>query len=70
MSIKSNFSLSSINLAIDFFLRVGLPLYEYRGLSKKKLKSPAKTIYLSDKSLIVLTFYQGQEESLLALFQY
>ena len=53
MSHKSNFSLSSINLAIDFFFRVGLPLYESRDVSRKKLKSSAKTICLSDKSLIV-----------------
>ena len=53
MSHKSNFSLSSINLGVDFFFRVGLPPYESRDVSRKKLKSPAKTICLSDKSLIV-----------------
>ena len=53
MSHKSNFSLNSINFATDFFFRVGLPSYESSHVSKKKLKSPAKTICLSDKSLIV-----------------
>ena len=53
MSHKSNFSLSSINFAIDFSYRVGLLPYESRDVSKKKLKSPAKTICLSYKSLIV-----------------
>ena len=50
MSRESNFSLSSINFAIDFFLRVGLPPYESTDVSKKKLKSPAKTICLPYKS--------------------
>ena len=53
MSHKSNFSLSSLNFAIDFFFRVGLPPYQSRDVSKKKLKSPAKAICLSYKSLIV-----------------
>ena len=53
MSHNSNISLSSINLAIDLFFIVGLPPYESRDVLKKKLKSPAKTICLSDKSLIV-----------------
>ena len=53
MSHKSNFSLSSINFATDLFFRVVLPLYYSRDIWKKKLKSPAKTIFLSYKSLIV-----------------
>ena len=53
MPHNSNFSLNSINLAIDFFFRVCLPLYESRNVSKKKLRSPAKTTCLSDKSLKV-----------------
>ena len=53
MSHKPNFSLTSINLAIDFFFTVGLPPYESRDVSKKKLKSPAKIICLLDKSYIV-----------------
>ena len=53
MSHKSSFSLSSINLEIDFFFRVGLPPFESKDVSKKKLKSPAKTICFSYKSLIV-----------------
>ena len=53
MSHKSNFSLSSINLAIDFFFRVGLPPDKSRNVSKNKLKSLAETICMSDKSLIV-----------------
>ena len=32
---------------IDFFFRVGLPPYESRDVSKKKLKSPTKSICLS-----------------------
>ena len=46
MSHISNVPLSSINVAIDFFFRVGLPMYETWDVSKKKLKSPAKTIYV------------------------
>ena len=41
MSHKSNFSLSSINLAIDFFFRVGLPLYESRD-GEKEIKKEIK----------------------------
>ena len=52
MSDKSKFFLSSINLAIDFFFRVGLPPYKSKDVPKKKLKSPSKTISLSEKSLI------------------
>ena len=46
MSQKSSFSLSSINLGIDFFCRVGLPPYESKDVPKKKLKPPAKIINL------------------------
>ena len=53
MSHKSNFSLSLISFAIDFFVRVGFPPYESRDLSKKKLKSSTKTLCLSCKYLIV-----------------
>ena len=53
VSHKSNFSLSSINFAIDFFFRVGFLPYDSRDVSKKKLKSPDKTICLSYKYLIV-----------------
>ena len=70
MSHKSSFSLSSINLVIDFFFRVDLPPYESKDVSKKKLKSPTKTISLSYKYLINLTFYQGYEELLVAPFRY
>ena len=40
--------------AIDLFFRVGLPLHDSRDASKKKLKSLAKTICLSYKSLIII----------------
>ena len=56
MSHKSNFPLSSINLAIDLLFRVGLPSYESTNVSKTKLKLPAKAICLSDKSIIVSNF--------------
>ena len=50
---KSNFSLSSINVAIDFFFGDDLPPYESRDVSKKKVKLSANTICLSFKSVIV-----------------
>ena len=53
MSHKSSFSVSSISLAIDFFFIVGVPPYEPRDVSKKKLKLAAKTTCLPGKSLIV-----------------
>ena len=53
MSHKSNVLLSLINFAIDFIFRLGLPPHESEDVSKKKLKSPAKTICSSYKSLIV-----------------
>ena len=53
MSHKLNFYLSSINMAIDLFFRIGFFAPEFKDVSKKKLKSPAKNICLSNKSLIV-----------------
>ena len=46
MSRKLNFSLSSIKVAIDFFFRAGLSPFQSKDVSRKKLKSPAKTICL------------------------
>ena len=57
MSQKSNFSLSSINFAVDFLFRVVLPPHEPKDVSKKKLKSPAKTICLSHKSSVVSNIF-------------
>ena len=61
MSNKSSLSLSSMNLAIDFFCRVCLPPYESKNVWKKKLKLPAKTICLLYKSLIVFNFLFHEE---------
>ena len=51
MSHKSNFPLSLINFATDFFVKDGA--YESKDASKKKLKSSAKAICLPYKSLTV-----------------
>ena len=47
MPHKLNFSLSSVNLDIDFFFRVGLSLHESSNALKNKLKSSDKTVCLS-----------------------
>ena len=58
-------------MAIDLFFRTGFFPSEFKDVSKKKLKSPAKNICLSNKSLIVsksLTRVAACSASVLGLY--